>query len=171
MNPLLPRSVEPIDIRAYRESDAAGTLAIFLAAITETASADYTGEQVEAWADPGGRDLAGWGAAMVGRESFVATIDDELVGFSDVSDDGYIDMMFVAPGFGRRGIATRLVAHGEQLARERGVRELTANVSITARPFFERHGFSVLREQEVVRHGVTLRNFRMRKPLRALPVV
>lgn len=165
MNPLPLRDVEPIDIRAYRDSDAAGTLAIFLAAITETASADYTGEQIEAWADPGGRDLAQWGAAMTGRDSFVATVDDELVGFSDVSDDGYIDMMFVAPGFVRRGIATRLLAHGEQLARGRGVRELTANVSITARPLFERHGFRVRAEQVVVRRDVTLTNFRMGKPL------
>ena len=39
-------------IRPYGEADAAATLAIFLAAITETAAADYSPEQIQAWARP-----------------------------------------------------------------------------------------------------------------------
>ena len=41
-----------IDVRPYEYADAAGTLALFLAAITETASADYSAEQIQAWAAP-----------------------------------------------------------------------------------------------------------------------
>jgi putative acetyltransferase len=158
-------SARPIRLRPYRDADAAATLAVFLAAVTNTAAADYTPEQIQAWANPGGRDLTTWHAAMLVRGSFVAEIDGALAGFSDVSPDGYIDMMFVAPSFLGRGVAWRLVRHAEELARAAGVTHLTADVSITARPFFERQGFTVLAEQHPVKAGVRMVNFRMRKPL------
>src|SRR5699024_6596315 len=46
-----------LEIRPYRSADAAGTLAVFLAAITQTASADYSREQIAAWARPGSRTV------------------------------------------------------------------------------------------------------------------
>ncbi|MBH0097968.1 GNAT family N-acetyltransferase [Salinibacterium sp. NSLL150] len=154
-----------IEVRPYTELDAASTLAVFIAAVTQTASADYTVEQTEAWADIDARDLHSWGRAMAARNSFVATIDEEVAGFSDVSATGYIDMMFVAPRFLRRGVARRLLAHAEAVASDSGARVLTADVSITARPFFERFGFVVTAEQHPVKRGVELTNFAMLKPL------
>ncbi|MBH0109980.1 GNAT family N-acetyltransferase [Salinibacterium sp. NG22] len=157
------REQTAIEVRPYTELDAASTLAIFIAAVSETASADYTAEQTEAWADIDARDLQPWGRAMAARNSFVATIDEEVAGFSDVSATGYVDMMFVAPRFLRRGVARRLLEHGETLARKAGARALTADVSITARPFFERFGFVVTAEQHPVKRGVGLTNFVMKK--------
>jgi len=165
--PLSQRAQAPIRIRAYRDADAAATLAVFLAAITQTASADYTAEQIEAWANPAGRDLKTWHAAMRARGSVVASIEGELAGFSDVSREGYVDMMFVAPRFVGRGVAWQLLSHVEEHARSAGAQELTADVSITARPFFERQGFIVQAEQHPVKAGVTMTNFRMRKALNA----
>ena len=40
---------------------------------------------------------------------------------------------------------------------------LTTHASLTARPFFERRGYRVLREQQVERHGVRMTNFVMEK--------
>jgi len=159
------REQAAIEVRPYTELDAASTLAVFIAAVTETASADYTVEQTEAWADIDARDLRSWGRAMAARNSFVGTIDEELAGFSDVSATGYIDMMFVAPHFLRRGVARRLLAHAEAVARDAGARALTANVSFTAKPFFERFGFVVIAQQHPVKRGVELTNFAMLKPL------
>lgn len=153
-------------IRPYEHSDAADTLAVFIAAVTETASADYTAEQVQAWAQPGRRDVGTWHAAMLARNSIVATIGGELAGFSDVSPDGYVDMMFVSPRHQRRGIAGQLIARVEAHARSEATPALSADVSITARPFFERHGFTVEAEQRPVKAGVELTNFKMRKELR-----
>lgn len=142
-----------------------GARSLFLAAITETAAADYTAEQIQAWADPEGRDLDRWGAAMLDGRSFVAIIGGQMAGFSDVSDDGFVDMMFVAPTVLRRGVARQLLAYGEHVARARNVRALSADVSITARPFFESQGFVVVAEQRPVKRGVSLTNFAMRKSL------
>jgi len=44
-----------------------------------------------------------------------------------------------------------------------GINELTADVSITAKPFFEKKGYEVLKKQSVERKGVLLTNYRMRK--------
>ena len=154
-----------IEVRSYEHGDATGTLAVFLAAVTETASGDYTSKQIQAWADPDGRDLHCWDEAMAARKSFVAIISAQIAGFSDVSHDGYVDMMFVAPHFLRRGVARKLLAHGEELARNWDASELSADVSVTARPFFESQGFVVVAKQFPVKRGVTLTNFRMCKSL------
>lgn len=152
-------------IRPYEQSDAAKTLAVFTAAVTETASADYTAEQVQAWAQPGRRDVVTWHAAMVARNSVVAIIAGDLAGFSDVRFDGYVDMMFVSPRYQRRGVARQLLAHVEAQASSEKIPALSADVSITARPFFERYGFSVEKEQRPIKAGVELTNYRMRKVL------
>ena len=152
-------------IRPYERSDAAETLAVFISAVTETASADYTAEQVQAWAQPERRDVETWHAAMLARNSIVATIGGELAGFSDVSPDGYVDMMFVSPRHQRRGVARQLLAHVEAHARSEGAPALSVDASITARPFFERHGFTVEAEQHPVKAGVELTNYKMRKEL------
>lgn len=152
-------------VRPYQADDATTTLRIFTTAITTTAAADYSQEQVQAWAQPRQRDAAGWHLAMHKRNSFVATVNGEVVGFSDVDEHGYIDMMFVAPEYQRQGVARALLEEAERQARELHATSLTADASLTARPFFERHGFSIERRQEPVKLGVKLVNYRMRKLL------
>jgi quinol monooxygenase YgiN len=53
----------------------------------------------------------------------------------------------------------------ETHARSVQLTELTADVSITARPFFERHGFTVEAEQHPVLDGMPLTNYKMKKKL------
>lgn len=152
-------------IRPYESSDAERTLQVFIDAIQVTAAVDYSPEQVSAWARPGSRDVDTWNRAMLARGSYIALIGDEVAGFSDVSTDGYIDMMFVAPQYARRGVARELLVFLESVAREMNVVRLFANVSITARPFFEAMGFHVEAEQHPVIGGVAMTNFRMEKEL------
>ncbi|POH71683.1 GNAT family N-acetyltransferase [Arthrobacter glacialis] len=140
-------------------------MAIFLAAVTETAAADYSPEQIQAWARPEARELSTWHAAMHGRNSYVATVDGEPAGFSDIDPQGYIDMMFVAPRYLRLGVARQLLGHVESKARADHLTALTADVSITARPFFERHGFVVEAKQHPVMVGVQLTYYAMKKNL------
>lgn len=154
-----------IVIHPYGPEDAADTLAIFLAAVTETAAADYTLEQIQAWARPEVRELSTWHAAMQERNSYVATVNGEPAGFSDIDPRGYIDMMFVAPGYLRLGVARQLLGFVEAHARSEHLTALTADVSITARPFFERNGFVVQAEQHPVKSGVQLTNYAMKKNL------
>lgn len=138
---------------------------MFLAAVTQTAAVDYSPEQIAAWARPDERRLADWDQAMRSRNSYVAVIESDVLGFSDVSEEGYIDMMFVDPRHSRRGVAAALLAVIEARARDLGARQLAADVSITGRPFFELNGFAVTAEQHPVAAGVQMTNFHMVKPL------
>jgi len=159
--------VSRVKIRSYRSEDAGPTLAVFLDAVTVTAAADYSPEQISAWARPEQRNVADWNRAMSNRNSYVALVDGAVAGFSDVSPAGYIDMMFVSSRHSRRGVATALLSRMETEARTAGAVALSADVSITARPLFEHHGFVVVAQQRPASAGVPMTNFNMVKPLGA----
>jgi putative acetyltransferase len=154
-----------ITIRPYASTDADRTLDVFVEAVTRTAAADYTPEQVEVWARPDDRRIEEWDQDRLRVDTFVAVIDECVAGFSDVSAGGYIDMMFVSPRHGRRGVGHALMTFLEQRALAAGADQMSADVSLTARRFFEAHGFVVEVEQHPVIDGVQMTSFHMTKPL------
>ncbi|MGH6933032.1 MAG: GNAT family N-acetyltransferase, partial [Dongiaceae bacterium] len=87
-------------------------------------------------------------------------------GFAQLESNGYIDCFYVHHLHQRQGIGAALMAHIHEIARDSGMDLLYTYASVTARPFFERHGFHVVREQTVAPNGVTMRNFAMEKRLR-----
>ncbi len=91
----------------------------------------------------------------------VAVLDDEIVGFGSIHNGEYIDFLYVAANHLRKGIADRIYEELVSESRRKNSSYLWANVSKTARPFFERKGFEV--EKENVRHlqGVEIVNYRM----------
>ena len=91
----------------------------------------------------------------------------QVTGFSNLDREGHIDVMFVSPDHQGRGVARTLLTHIETCARDQGIGRLFTEASITARPFFARHGFELIAEQEVPLRGQLFRNFRMSKTLRA----
>jgi putative acetyltransferase len=156
-----------VEVRAYREGDAAGTREVFERAVRVTALGDYSAEQVEAWApvDIGAAEMDVWGAERAGALTVVAVENERVVGFSDLVDGRLLDMLYVDPDFARRGVATALLGWVLERAREAGAELIETEASITARPFFERHGFVVLAEQTPEVRGVAMTNFRMRRAL------
>ncbi|MBO3102069.1 GNAT family N-acetyltransferase [Cellulomonas fengjieae] len=152
-------------LRPYRESDGPATLDVFLRAIRLTARRDYTPEQVAAWASDD-IDPEQWEARRAAARTQVAQVDGRVVGFTDVDESGYVDMLFVDPDVARRGVGSALLDWAAATARELGATELSTHASLTARPVFERHGFVVVVEQRPVLRGVTMTNFVMRRALR-----
>ena len=100
----------------------------------------------------------------------LAIVEDRVAGFTDLDDNGHVDMLFVDPDYGRQGIATMLLTSTMAVARQRRIVALTTYASLTAKPLFERHGFVVTGERRFVRGGVELTNFSMRCVLGALTV-
>lgn len=148
-------------LRPYRDDDAAATLDVFRRAITLLASRDYTAEQVAAWASPD-IDPAVWAERRAASRTRVAEVGGRVVGFTDVDEDGYVDMLFVDPDVARQGVGSALLRWARATAVALGAHELTTNASLTARAAFEAHGFAVVAEQHPVLRGVELTNFRMR---------
>ena len=82
-----------------------------------------------------------------------------IVGFGDMASDGYLDRLYVHADHQGQGIATALCDRLEQAVQG----PITTHASITARPFFEKRGYAVIKEQTVERQGVALTNFVMIK--------
>jgi putative acetyltransferase len=151
-------------IRPLAVDDAPDVADIFFRAVHEGTRDFYTDEQRTAWA--GERpNPDGWRQKISGMTGFVAEADSRLVGFMTIDADGYIDLAFVLPIAAGTGIGWQLYKTVEEKARALGVEVLTTEASMRARPFFERQGWSVVAEQTVVKRGVGLTNFRMKKVL------
>jgi len=152
----------PITIHVYAPSDLDAVIDIFLAAIREVASKDYSPAAVEAWAQV---DREGWDRARNSRPTWIAKVGSEIVGFTDLEPDGHLDTMFVHPAHQGKGVAHSLFDTVETAARDLGLKVIFTEASITARPFFESCGFTVLASQLVEKRGQHLRNYRMAKVL------
>jgi putative acetyltransferase len=152
-----------VSVRDYVAADCDATIAIFLSAIREVASRDYTPDEIEAWAQVEDRDA--WATRRASRPSFIAECDGVTIGFSDLEADGHLDMMFVHPAYQGIGAASLLLGKVEDEARRQGLGRIFTEASLTARPFFERRGFTVIARQSVEKRGQRLTNFRMEKYL------
>ena len=151
-------------IRAYDAGDAPEIARLFYETVRTVNRADYSDEQVEAWA-PGVPDPEELHARVVGHRTLVAEEDGEVVGFAVLKGNGHLDMLFVRQDAVGRGVGRRLYEATEQAARGWGLGRIFTEASITARPFFERRGFRVVREQTVTPRGVPMTNFAMEKGL------
>lgn len=149
-------------VRRYLPSDLDAVIAIYQSAIREVSAKDYTPEQIAAWSDA---DRDDWAPHRLSRPAWIAEIDGGPAGFTDLEDDGHLDMMFVHGRFQGRGVATALLRQAEAAARQSGLTRIFTEASITARPFFLSRGFELVAEQVVECKGQWLTNFRMHKQL------
>lgn len=139
-------------LRPYRSEDCPVLAELFYQTVHGVCHRDYAPDQLDAWAD-GQVDLAAWDISFQAHTTLVAEWDGVIAGFADLRQDGYLDRLYVHRDYQGRGIATALLdaLPGATLT----------HASLTARPFLERRGWQMVREQQVERHGVKLTNFVM----------
>lgn len=144
-------------IRPYRPGDCPELLKLFYDTVHTVCARDYSPEQLNAWAD-GRPDMAEWERSLLEHDTLIAELDGTIAGFGDITSDGYLDRLYVHKDCQGMGIATALC---DRL--EAGHDHMTTYASITARPFFLKRGYRVVRENRVVRHGIELTNYLMEK--------
>jgi putative acetyltransferase len=152
-----------VSLRPYLPSDAERCAAIFRASVEELAIEDYSVEQCAAWAARA--DEPDFPKRLAGALTLVAIVDGEPVGFASLKGAETIDTLYVDPDFARRGVATALLDALVRLAAARGAKTLAGDVSDTARPLFERHGFQAQRRNLVQLDDEWLANTTMTKRL------
>lgn len=146
-------------LRDYTKTDCAELAELFYDTVHTVNAKDYTQEQLDAWAT-GKVNLEAWNESFQAHHTVVAELDGQIVGFGDMEETGYLDRLYVHKGYQRRGVAAAICDALEQRTK---AAEFTTHASITARPFFEKRGYTVAREQQVERRGVWLTNFVMKK--------
>ncbi|WP_449622623.1 GNAT family N-acetyltransferase [Robertmurraya sp. Marseille-Q9965] len=156
-----------MEILKYRESDCEAIVSLFYETIHSVNAKDYSQEQLDVWAPKDEKEakMQSWKESLGRNVTFVAKINHQIVGFSDLTKSGYLDRLFVHKDYQGMGIATALVEKLESKAKKLNLNEIDTDASITARPFFENRGYKIVREQENERRGVILINYRMVKKL------
>ena len=149
-------------VRTYVDSDLGSIMELFGRSVREIASHDYDARQIAVWA-PATPEPRAWEKRLGTGVVLVAECDAELSGFLRAEENGYLDLLYVHPRFKRQGIGSRLVLELAHIASRRNWPRLYTYASITARPFFEQHGFHMLRSQTVEREGVLLTTFHMER--------
>jgi putative acetyltransferase len=149
-----------------REGDAEAMAEVYRRSVRTLGARDYTPGQVDAWASRG-PDAARFRQKIGdGRKGWVA-VDPEgqVCGFADLEADGHVDFLYVDPGQAGQGVAGRLLAEVEQAARSAGLTRLYVEASETARPVFERQGYTVTRRRDFEIGGVAIHNYAMARTL------
>lgn len=136
---------------------------LFFETILSVCSADYTEAQVNAWSS-GAYNIKRWNDIITQQYVLVAKHENKIVGFVSLMHN-YIDLLYVHKDFQRKGIAHKLYINVENKAQQEGHTKLIATVSITAKPFFEKMGYKIIKEQIAERQGVELTNYHMEKEL------
>ena len=167
--PILPQvlmttSNKPFSLREALPSDLPEILQLFENAIQTTCSKDYTQQQIEVWV-AGVQNTTRWEKAITQQYFLVAQANNKIVGFASLENGNYLDFLYVHPNYLGQGIAKQLYTALEKKALSLGSQLIYSNVSITAKPFFEKQGFEAIASQRNLIRGVELLNYRMEKEL------
>lgn len=161
METLSYRNATPADIPLIRQ--------LFKDTVLTVNRKDYTDEETADWASCGD-STSHWKELVNSLYFIIATCPDgSLAGFAAIRADGYLHSMYVHKDRQRLGVASRLLDIMETHARLNGLTEITADVSITARPFFEKKGYTVKKEQKAKANRLYMTNYKMHKTL--LPTI
>lgn len=145
-------------IREYEPSDCKELAGMFYNTVHSVNARDYTKEQLNVWAT-GKVDLEKWNRTLLEHYSIVAIDDKIIIGFGDIDKTGYLDRLFVHKDYQGKGVATAICNKLEQDVQGK----IVTHASVTARPFFEKRGYIVVKEQQVEREGELLTNYIMEK--------
>ncbi len=153
-------------IRRYRQKDCKEIVLLFYDTVHSVNASHYTESQLAAWAPEVEEiDLMGWDKSFNEQHTIIAEENNMIVGFGNINNTGYLDKLFVHKKFQKQGIAREILDQLEQYAKHKEVKFIITESSITAKGFFEKYGYQVIKEQQVERKRQFLTNFLMRKNL------
>lgn len=147
-------------IREYKPQDCKELAELFYHTVHVVNAGDYTKEQLDVWAS-GKVDLEKWNQSFLEHFCIVAVDGEVIIGFGDIDKSGYLDRLYVHKDYQGRGVAAAICNKLEQTVRGKVV----THASITAKPFFQKRGYKVVKKQQVERQGIFLTNFIMEKQI------
>lgn len=153
-----------INIRYGKKQDLPEMQKLFVETIRAVCAKDYDEFQINVWIS-GANNSQRWIDIMNQQLVFIAELNEKIVGFSTLKNFEYIDLLYVDKDFQKQGVALNLFNVMEKTVIQNKRTELTSDVSITAKPFFEKIGFKTIEKQTVIRDNIGLVNYKMVKRL------
>lgn len=148
-------------IRKATGKDLDSILELFEGTVQHVNAKDYSKEQIAIWKQTKDREI--WNAKITSQSFFVATINNQIVGFSSIDSDGYLDFMYTHHQHQRQGIATKLLNTIEKEAQAMKLDRVWASVSLTAQAFFAKYGYVQYDNEHKLLSGVHFKNALMEK--------
>ncbi len=143
-------------VRPATDADAESAVDVLRRAITEVCIADHQNDTptLERWLrNKTPEQFCRWRSAS---DNFmaVAVVQETICGVGAIRQSGDLDLCYVHPAWQRRGIGRALLLAMEAQAREWRVRTLRLISTVTARAFYERHGYVFLAEGSAPGYGI-----------------
>ncbi len=153
-------------IKIYRatKEDVGMITELFRDTIQNINSKDYGKDEIDDWSS-WWTDHDKWQERIEEQYFIKAMINDKIVGFSSLATDGYLDFIFTHQSHQGQGVASNLIRKIEKKAKEQGNALVYSDVSITAKGFFEKHGYIVEKQLFKKARNKELINFRMTKKI------
>jgi putative acetyltransferase len=159
-------STAGFSIRRASHGDATEIIAAHVRSIREICSKDYSETQISAWS---GRDFSEeiWRRTIDRDTVWVVEYDQHVAGFGHVrfkpARTATIEGLYFAPVAAGRGLGRELMSLVFKELTDRGVEEADLASTLTAKGFYVRLGFSVVRPTVVKFDGVEVECIEMRK--------
>lgn len=129
-------------IRRAVESDIPEIRRIHGAGISQVCSRDYPSEVIASWL--AGRRDDRYRIAIQELSFWILEDGAQVIGFGSADlVGGKVEGLFLDPEFRGKGYAATLLAHLENAAIEAGVEFLGLESSLSAKAFYEKHGYTV----------------------------
>src|SRR4051812_26386825 len=152
-------------LRKFESEDTPVLLALFYDTVHSVNAKDYPIDQLDAWA-PARPDVKRWQSRLKSTKTIVAELDGKVVGFGNLENDGKtIGMLYVHKDHQRQHVASEILARLEKRLVKNGIETATTEASLTAKPFFEKKGYVLVRENKKMLNGRDFVNFIMEKKL------
>ncbi|TCO08463.1 GNAT family N-acetyltransferase [Natronoflexus pectinivorans] len=151
-----------ITIREALERDVGQITQLFFDTIQYINAKDYAKEDIDDWSS-WKWDTDKWLEKIQEQYFILAEINNQIVGFSSLAEDGYLDFMYVHKDYQGQGVASALLHEIEKKSIEQSNDFIYSDVSITAKRFFECKGFIIEKQQLKKSKKRELINFRMKK--------
>lgn len=148
-----------MNLRKYRSSDLKSVCQLFYETITTINICDYNSEQIRVWSNR--RDfLLQQDNYFNSLYTIVAIKDNKIVGYGNIDKVGYIDHLYIHKDYQGQHIATLIC---DELEKHLKIKRFSVHASISAKPFFEKRGYKVVKEQQVIIDNIYLNNYVMNK--------
>lgn len=149
-----------ITIRKAKTKDLLELQNVFSETIMETCKNEYSLNERKVWIKAMS-EVEKWKKILKEEFFIVAELNGKIIGFSTLKNHNYLNFMYVHKDFHRKGIAKQLYKSIKAKSIEYGTEKLNADVSKTAKPFFEKLGFRVLKENRNIIGNEVLINYSM----------
>jgi putative acetyltransferase len=149
-----------LKIRTVIKDDIDKLLILLIETIKSTCKNDYNQEQIDAWVSSAKRSEH-WEKVLNKQFSLIAEINNKAVGFGTLENGNFIYFMYVHKDYLGLGIASSIFKALEKESQKLGYKKISANVSKTALPFFEKKGFIIVKENNNIINEVTIQNYHM----------